>query len=175
MKHGFIKVAAASPVIKVADADYNAGRIIECIKDAREKGVKLLVFPELSITGCSCYDLIGHRILLDGAKEALLKIVKATAGMDMLVFVGLPVAVGSRLYSCAAAVCGGELLALVPRTHVKGSHFAEPDEEAVEVVIGGESIPVFTDMLFENQLVPGFSAAAALASQASLFAGAAAP
>ena len=93
MKHGFIKVAAASPVIKVADADYNAGRIIECIKEAGEKGVKLLVFPELSITGVSCYDLIGHRVILEGAKEALLKIVKATAGMDMLIFVGLPLAV----------------------------------------------------------------------------------
>ena len=68
MKHGFIKVAAASPVIKVADADYNAGRIIECIKEAGEKGVKLLVFPELSITGVSCYDLIGHRVILEGAK-----------------------------------------------------------------------------------------------------------
>ena len=110
MKHGFIKVAAASPVIKVADADYNAGRIIECIKEAGEKGVKLLVFPELSITGVSCYDLIGHRVILEGAKEALLKIVKATAGMDMLIFVGLPLAVGSRLYSCAAAICGGAVL-----------------------------------------------------------------
>ena len=161
MKHGFIKVAAASPVIKVADADYNAGRIIECIKDAGEKGVKILVFPELSITGASCYDLIGHRVILEGAKEALLKIVKATSGMDMLVFVGLPLAVGSRLYSCAAAVCGGELLGLVPRSSVEGSHFALPDEEEVEVILGGESVPVFTDMLFENQLIPGLSVAVA--------------
>ena len=162
MKHGFIKVAAASPVIKVADADYNAGRIIECIKDAQEKGVKVLVFPELSITGCSCYDLIGHRVILDGAKEALLKIVKATSGMDMLVFVGLPVAVGARLYSCAAVVCGGELLALVPRTNVSGSHFAQPDEEETEIIIGGASIPVFTDILFENQIIPGLSVAVEL-------------
>lgn len=162
MKHGFIKVAAASPVIKVADADYNAGRIIECIKEAGEKGVKLLVFPELSITGVSCYDLIGHRVILEGAKEALLKIVKATAGMDMLIFVGLPLAVGSRLYSCAAAICGGELLGLVPRGNVDGSLFAVPDEEETEVIIGGESVTLFTDMLFENQLIPGLSVAVEL-------------
>ena len=142
MKHGFIKVAAASPVIKVADADYNAGKIIDCIKDAAEKGVKILVFPELSLTGCSCYDIIGHRVILEGAKEALLRVVEATRGLDMLCFVGLPIAAGSRLYSCAAAVCNGELLGLVPRAYVDGSHFAVPDEEAVEVECVGELIGI---------------------------------
>ena len=143
MKHGFIKVAAASPVIKVADADYNAGRIIECIKSARDKGVKILVFPELSITGASCYDLIGHRVILEGAREALLRIVRATVGMDMLVFVGLPLALGSRLYSCAAAVCSGQLLALVPRTRVDGSRFAAPDEEDREALKVSVLEPIF--------------------------------
>ena len=159
MKHGFIKAAAASPVIKVADADYNAEKIIDCITAAHEQGVKLLVFPELSITGCSCYDLIGHRVILDGAKEALLKIVRASRGIDMLVLVGLPLAAGSRLYSCAAVLCDGELLGLVPRAHVDGSHFAVPDEEAIEISIGGESVPLFTDMLFEHRLLPGLSVA----------------
>ena len=159
MKHGFIKAAAASPVIKVADADYNAEKIIDCITAAHEQGVKLLVFPELSITGCSCYDLIGHRVILDGAKDALLKIVRASRGIDMLVLVGLPLAAGSRLYSCAAVLCDGELLGLVPRAHVDGSHFAVPDEEAIEISIGGESVPLFTDMLFEHRLIPGLSVA----------------
>ena len=159
MKHGFIKAAAASPVIKVADADYNAEKIIDCITAAHEQGVKLLVFPELSITGCSCYDLIGHRVILDGAKDALLKIVQASRGIDMLVLVGLPLAAGSRLYSCAAVLCDGELLGLVPRAHVDGSHFAVPDEEAIEISIGGESVPLFTDMLFEHRLIPGLSVA----------------
>ena len=67
MKDGFIKVAAASPVIKVADAEYNAQRVIECIKAADEKGVKVLVFPELTLTGACCYDLFTHRVILDGA------------------------------------------------------------------------------------------------------------
>ena len=159
MKHGFIKAAAASPVIKVADADYNAEKIIDCITAAHEQGVKLLVFPELSITGCSCYDLIGHRVILDGAKDALLKIVRASRGIDMLVLVGLPLAAGSRLYSCAAGLCDGELLGLVPRAHVDGSHFAVPDEEAIEISIGGESVPLFTDMFFEHRLIPGLSVA----------------
>lgn len=74
MKDGFVKVAAASPVIRVADADYNAGRVIDCIKSAADKGVKIIVFPELTLTGCSCYDLIGHSVILRGAENALVKV-----------------------------------------------------------------------------------------------------
>ena len=110
MKDGFVKVAAASPVIKVADCDYNAERVIECIRAADEQGVKLLVFPELTLTGVSCWDLFKHRVILDGAEKALLQVVDATEGIDMLVFVGLPMAVGTRLFSVAAAICNGELL-----------------------------------------------------------------
>ena len=105
MKDGFIKVAAASPMIKVADADYNAERVIECVKKAAAQGVKVLVFPELTLTGCTCYDIIGHSVILSGAEKALKKVIAASAGIDMLIFVGLPFAVGSRLLSCAAAVC----------------------------------------------------------------------
>ena len=137
MKYGFIKTAAASPVIKVADAEYNAQRVIECIADAKAKGVKILVFPELTLTGCSCFDLIAHRVILDGAKAALAKVIAATAGTDMLVFVGLPYAAGSRIYSCAAAICDGELLGLVPRENVDGSHFQSyDDDEALDVTVG---------------------------------------
>ena len=84
MKNGFVKVAAASPVIRVADADYNAERVIEVISSAAQKGVKVLVFPELTLTGCSCYDLFTHRVLLDGAREALLRVAETTADFDLL-------------------------------------------------------------------------------------------
>ena len=114
MKHGFVKAAAAAPVIKVADARYNAERIIETIREADKKGVRILVFPELSLTGCSCYDIIGHKVLLEGAEDALLKVVEATKGTGMLIFVGLPYADGSKLLSCAAVINNGELIGLVP-------------------------------------------------------------
>ena len=105
MKDGFIKVAAASPMIKVADADYNAGKVIECMKKAADKGVKVLVFPELTLTGCSCYDLVGHSVILRGAERALEKVIEASAGSDMLVIVGLPYAPrGGALYSVAAVI-----------------------------------------------------------------------
>ena len=112
MKDGFIKVAAASPVIRVCDCDYNADRVIDCIREAEKLGVKLLVFPELTLTGVTCYDLISHRVLLEGAARALAKVAAATEGGDMLVLVGLPVAEGARVESAAAAVCDGEILAL---------------------------------------------------------------
>ena len=133
MKDGFIKAASASPVIKVADTEYNAQRVIETIKAADEMGVKMLVFPELVLTGCTCYDLTGHNVVLRGAKKALLEVIAASEGVDMLVFVGLPIAVGSRLYSCAAAIYDGELLGLVPRENVRGTQFAEPADSYVEV------------------------------------------
>ena len=112
MKDGFIKIAAASPVIRVCDCDYNAERVIDCIREAEKLGVKLLVFPELTLTGVTCYDLISHRVLLEGAARALAKVAAATEGGDMLVLVGLPIADGARVESAAAAVCNGEILAL---------------------------------------------------------------
>ena len=159
MKNGFIKVAAASPVIKVADTEYNAARVIECINEAQKLGVKVLTFSELNLTGCCCYDLIGHRVILDGAKAALSKVIEATSEIDMLVFVGLPVAVGSRLYSCAAAIYGGVLLGLVPRQNVKGSLFAQPCADAAEVEICGHSTFLSPNVLFESTVIEGLNVA----------------
>ena len=124
MKDGFVKVAAAAPVIRVADCDYNAARVVETIENAEKAGVKVLVFPELTLTGVTCGDLIAHRVVLNGAVRALEKVVRASEGKDMLVFVGLPYAHGARLLSVAAVICDGELLGLVPRENVKGTLFA---------------------------------------------------
>jgi len=163
MKHGFIKVAAASPVIRVADPDYNADRIIESIKAAQEKGVKVLVFPELTLTGCTCYDLVMHRTLLDGAKKALIRVIKATEGVDMLIFVGLPYRDGSRLFSVAAAICSGRLVGMVPRTEVAGTHFAAPDSSFCHASLGeGYETSVAPDTLFTSSCVPELTVAVEL-------------
>ena len=163
MKHGFIKAAAASPMIRVADTDYNAGKIIETIEKAEELGVKILAFPELSLTG-RCYDLISHRVILDGAKDALAKIIAESAGKDMLIFVGLPFAAGSRLYSVAAAVCDGELLGLVPQSCVSDPRFAVAEEDAVEVEFCGYNTFLSSRVLFESRVLPGLKVAAELGS-----------
>ena len=163
MKDGFIKVAAAAPVIKVADADYNADRVIDCVRKAEAKGVKILVFPELTLTGCTCFDLFSHKVLLDGAERALIKVIEATAGTDMLIFVGLPFAVGSRIFSCAAVISAGELIGLVPRENVAGSIFSSPEGEECDVTVGDDHIAFLSaDSLFESNMMDGLSVAVQL-------------
>ena len=140
MKDGFLKVAAAAPEIRVADPAYNAGNVIEKIREAEALGVKALVFPELCLTGCTCGHLFYQRTLTDAAMEALLRVAEATAGSDMLVVVGLPLACGGKLYSAAAAVCGGEVLGFTARANVRGTVFSALPEGEIEVVdLGGEN------------------------------------
>ena len=162
MKHGFFKVAAASPVIKLADAYYNAQRTIECIKAAEKKGIKLLAFSELSLIGASCYDLVKHRVIVEGAKDALIQVKRATRGVDMLVFVGLPYAVGSRIYSVAAVLYDGHVLGLVPREQVDGSHFQNIVSAECETEIDGDIVPVCPETLFESNIIPGLKVAVEL-------------
>lgn len=117
MKHLFLRAAAASPELKVADPAYNAKKIVEVIEAQAAKGTELLVFPELSLSGYTCGDLFLQKTLLEGCLSALKEIAGATAGKKMLVFVGLPVAYENKLYNCAAAVSDGKVLALVAKTY----------------------------------------------------------
>ena len=168
MKDGFIKVAAASPVIKVADTDYNADRVIDCIKTATQKGVKIIVFPELTLTGCSCYDLFGHKVLLKGAEKALVKVIEATEGMDIMAIVGLPYApAGGSIYSCAAVISNGDILGLVPRTEVNNTIFAPADFDTSGALIGGKFDTVFgTEVLFTCEAIPALKVAVELGADA---------
>ena len=118
MKHGFVKVAAASPELRLADPKYNAQTIIEIIKEQAAKGTEILVFPELSICGYTCGDLLFQQTLLDGCLEALEEVAKATKALKMLVFVGLPVERNGKLYNCAAGIANGEVKGMVSKTHL---------------------------------------------------------
>lgn len=126
MKDGFIKVAAAMPKIKIADTDYNAKACIALAERANDAGVKLLVFPELTLTGYSCGDLFNTETLLDGALTALREYVYGTAMLDMISIVGLPICFSDKVYNCAAVVSGGQLLGLVPKKNLPD--FAEAFE-----------------------------------------------
>ena len=162
MKNGFVKVAAASPVIRVADADYNAGQVIEVIRDAARNGVKVLAFPELTLTGCSCYDLFTHRVLLDGAREALLKVAEASSEYDLLAFVGLPLAVGAKVYNVAAALYHGEILAFIPAEGIADGYFSVPDPDSdYEVNLPGYGlVPMSCSVLFEHETLSDLRVAA---------------
>ena len=118
MKDGFIKVAACTPEIQVADVDFNVDKIISQLEKCREEGVKVAVFPELCITGYTCQDLFFQNALLDKAMEGVVKIAKTTTDSDMLVAVGVPVRANGKLYNCAAVIQGGEVRAFIPKTHL---------------------------------------------------------
>lgn len=126
MEQGFVKVAALSPKVKVADTEYNKARICEKMEEASKEGIKVAVFPELCITGYTCGDLFFQETLIRAAKEALRDIVEYSEGMDMLFFVGLPFKKNHKLYNVAAAICNGQLLALIPKSILPG--YNEYDE-----------------------------------------------
>ena len=104
MKDGFIKVAAATPELAVAECTFNTEQIISLMKKAQKQGSSVIVFPELCITGYCCSDLFSQDRLLEAAESSLIKIIKATEDTLPIVFVGLPVQVCGKLYNCAAAV-----------------------------------------------------------------------
>ena len=112
---GFIKVAAAIPSVRVADCGYNSEQIIGLMARAAEQGVRVVVFPELSITSCTCGDLITQPLLLNEARKALKRIVEASHDHNLVSIVGLPVAVGEKIYNCAAVVAQGEIKGFIPK------------------------------------------------------------
>ena len=118
MKHGFVKVAAAVPAVKVADVMYNVQEIERLITMADAEHVEVLVFPELSITGYSCQDLFRERLLLDKAEEGLLRLIDFTRKLDIITVVGMPIEAGSLLLNCAVVIQQGCILAVVPKTYL---------------------------------------------------------
>ena len=115
MRHGFVKVAAATPDIRVADVEFNKENICRGIEEAEKANAKILVFPELCVTGYTCSDLFDHAVLLKAAKKALLEIAEFTRDRDLLVFVGVPLEVDGKLYNVAAALNHGKILGLRQR------------------------------------------------------------
>ena len=120
MKDGFVTVAAATPKIRVADCRYNAEQIFTLMRQADQQGVKVIVFPELCLTGYTCGDLFLQDTLLNGAEEGLKTILEATRNLDMVAAIGLPVRDQwhNKLYNCAAVIHKGEILGLVPKTYL---------------------------------------------------------
>ena len=118
MRDGFVKVSARTPKVRVADVSYNVDQCIEEISDACSLGAKIVVLPELCITGYTCEDLFWQDALLDAAQKGLYEIAEKTEKLDALIFVGVPWRVNGKLYNCAAAINAGEVLALIPKTHV---------------------------------------------------------
>lgn len=167
MNDGFVKVAALTPKIRVADCVYNTANICRLIDEAHEEGAKLMVFPELCITGYTCGDLFWQETLLREARHELLQIQFHSRGKDALIFVGLPWEKGGKLYNVAAAVCDGRLLGLVPKRHLPNynefyekRHFAPGQAAAEWVEVEGKAVPFGQNLLFSCKELPEFVVAA---------------
>ncbi len=155
MKYGFIKTACATPAIRVADCGYNAGQIIEAVRSASAQGVEVLCLPELCLTGYTCEDLFFQPVLLNGALTALQEILSDTEELPILFTVGLPLAVAGKLYNCAAVIQGGQVLGIVPKTHLPNynefceqRHFVHAPQENGTAVVLGQSVPFGPRLLF---------------------------
>ncbi len=165
MLDGFLKTAAATPTIRVADPAYNAQEIAGLLKQAAQQGVKFLVFPELCLTGYTCGDLFLQPLLLSGAEQGLAEILEESKSLPLLAAVGLPVAVEGKLYNCAAVFSQGKLLGLVPKLHIPNysefyeqRHFTSGAGTAGEVTLCGQTVPFGEKLLFRCEDFPLFTA-----------------
>src|SRR5262249_31611282 len=155
---------AAVPNLRVADCGFNAERLLGLMARAQTEGVAVLVFPELSLTGYTCADLFHQPTLQKAALDTLGHVTKAGANVFKgVAVVGLPVAVDDQLFNCAAVLCGGRVLGLVPKSYIPNyKEFYErrwfaPAAQARsrEVLIGEQSVPLGTDLLFAATNVEG--------------------
>lgn len=166
MKDGFIKCAAATPDLKVANCSYNADKIIGLINEAYTAGVKILAFPELCVTGYTCADLFLSKTLLDGAENALKAILSASAGKDIVAAVGCPLRVGGELYNCAVVLQNGKILGVVPKKFLPNYNefyemrwFTPADSQKREINLFGETVPFGSGLVFECENLPELSLA----------------
>ena len=169
MKYGFVKVAAATPHIRVADTQFNTQQIVEQISLAGKEGAELVVFPELCVCGYTCGDLFGQDVLLNGCVAALKTIAQSTKDSNILVFVGVPYKTDGVLYNCAAVVNGGKVLALIPKRHLPNyaefyekRNFQPYKGENRTVVFDGEEIPFGNKIVLRSEKDADFTVAAEL-------------
>ena len=163
MKYGFLHTAAVSPALHVADCAYNTQQIIAAMRAQAVAGTKLLCLPEFTLTGYTCSDLFLQETLCRGAEDGLIQILDASKELDMVALVGLPVRHNGKLYNCAAVVCKGQLLGLVPKTYLPNygefyerRHFVPGPKDAFEITFAGQRTLFGTNLLFACREMPEF-------------------
>ena len=161
MRHGFVKVAAATPDIRVADVAYNQEQICRLIDETASEGAKIVVFPELALTGYTCGDLFTQDVLLAQARKAICQVAAATEEKDALIFVGMPLAVEGELYNVAAALNRGKILGFTTKTFLPNygefyemRQFREGPGEVRCICFEGEKVLFGPRILFEADVMP---------------------
>lgn len=162
MKDGFISVACGTPELRLADCDFNAEQTFTLMRRADEQGVKVLILPELGLTGYTCGDLFYQQALLQSAEEALSTVLEATRSLEVVAAVGLPIRFGGGLYNCAAVIQHGKILGVVPKAHIPNygefyekRQFAAAPDGAERISLCGQTEVLFgTGLLFACDTVP---------------------
>lgn len=166
MKYGFVKVAAATPKIRVADCEFNANQIIAQINEAEKNGASLVVFPELCVTGYTCSDLFLQSAILNAAKDAVKKIVFETAELDIISIVGTPIALRQSLFNCAVVIYKGKILGIVPKINIpnysefyEARHFTSGNDfdEGLFEFNGFDNVYFGSNLIFACRQMPDFS------------------
>ena len=158
MKHGFIKVAAAVPFVRIADCQYNIEHIEAQVRQADAQGVEIMTFPELCITGYTCGDLFLKPFLIRQAQESLLELAHRTADTEVLFIVGMPILIESQLFNAAVALQGGRILGAIPKTYLPNyREFQEArwfspakDLQLATIQIGEQQVPIGYNVLFRS-------------------------
>ena len=158
MKHGFIKVAAAVPFVRVADCQYNIEHIEAQVRQADAQGVEIMTFPELCITGYTCGDLFLKPFLIRQAQESLLELAHRTADTEVLFIVGMPILIESQLFNAAVALQGGRILGAIPKTYLPNyrefqeARWFSPAKELqlATIQIGEQQVPIGYNVLFRS-------------------------
>lgn len=160
MNDGFFRAAAATPAIRVADTEYNKHAILDLMREAEQKGVGAVVFPELCLTGYTCGDLFRSQTLIAGAQRALCEIIEKSKNMNLLAVVGLPVPAGADLYNAAAVICRGKLLGFAAKSYIpnyvefyEARHFT-PSPDYIEISFCNRTVPLGNSLVFQCESMP---------------------
>ena len=161
MKDGFVSVACGTPKLRLADCNYNAEQTFTLMRKAEKAGAKVLVLPELGLTGDACGDLFSQDPLLRSSEEALSTVLAATRNLEVVTAVGMPLRVNNKLYNCAVIIQKGTILGVVPKTHLPNygefyekREFATAPEENGTVTLLGKSVPFGNKMVFRCANMP---------------------
>ena len=154
--YGYVKVGSAVPKLRVADCVYNKEEILKLVEAAAAKQVRVLSFPELSVTGYTCADLFFQTPLLHAAEQAIQEIAEATEALNIFLLIGAPIAVDNQMFNCAVALYKGKLLGIVPKTHIPNYSefyeerwFASADDLLTEeITYAGQNVPIGADLIF---------------------------
>ena len=167
MNYGFFRVCCCSPEIQVSNTEFNAKKIIECVKTASEKKASIIVFPELSVTGYTCHDLFLQKMLQDSAINAIEEICEKTKNFSPLIVIGSPFALENNLYNCAFALQNGKILSVIPKTFIPNysefyekryfSGYSQTEEKTVYISEKNPSVPFGTNIILCDKKNPLFS------------------